>query len=91
MGETFYEDEGPVIVAHRRHVVDTGKLPPKAKDHEYSYHIQNVVQDTAKYAIYHPEKISEKADRKLANQLLGFCFTIIPAMHGTTRPESLYV
>ena len=46
MVETFDEEQGPMIVSHRRRVTDTGALLPKTEDDEYPYHLGDVVQYT---------------------------------------------
>ena len=54
--ETFDVEEGPIIVAYRRRVTETGKLLPLTEDDEYSYQIQDIVQMTAEYAKDNPVK-----------------------------------
>ena len=54
--ETFDETEGPIIVAYRRRVTETGKLLPMTEDEEYPYHIQDIVQYTAEYATDQPRQ-----------------------------------
>ena len=54
--ETFDVDEGPIIVAYRRRVTETGKVLPLTEDDDYSYQIQDIVQMTAEYAKDNPMK-----------------------------------
>ena len=67
--ETFDETESPVIVAYRRRITETGKLLPITEGKEYPYHIHDVVQMTAEYTTYHPEKASKVVKGKLTSIL----------------------
>ena len=67
--ETFDETEGPVIVAYRRRVTETGKLLPMTEDEEYPYHIHDVVLMTAEYATDHPDKVSKAVKVQLTSLL----------------------
>ena len=67
--ETFDETEGPVIVAYRRRVTDTGRLLPMTEDEEYPYHIQDVVEMTTAYALEQPDTVSKKTKAKLSSLL----------------------
>ena len=57
VAEELEADVGPIIVAYRRRVTRTGALLPSKEDDEYPYQIQNIVQDTADYALVQPAKI----------------------------------
>ena len=70
--EEFDEEQGPIIVAYRRHVTATGALLPMTEDDEYPIQIQDIVQDTAEYALVQPAKISKKAAAKVAHQVLAY-------------------
>ena len=51
VAEKFDVEQGPIIVAYRRRINDNGKQMPMTEDNEYPMQIQNIVQDTAQYAI----------------------------------------
>ena len=80
--DKFDEDEGPVIVAYRRHVTDNGKMLPKTEGDVYAYHIQDIVHDTVEYARDHPDKSSKKSAKKVADQLRAYGVTINPTTNG---------
>ena len=70
--ETFDEDDGPIIVAYRRRVSEDGKLKPMTEEDEYPYQIQDIVQDTADYAMDQPAKVSKKTAKKVALQSVAY-------------------
>ena len=84
--EEFDEEVGPIIVAYRRHVSETGALLAMTEDDEYPIQIQNIAQDTAEYAIDQPARVSNKAAKKVAHQLLAFGVRVKPTTD-TPKPE----
>ena len=76
--ETFDIKEGSVIVAYRRHVSATGKMLPKTEDDDFAYHIQDIVQDTADYALESTNKASKKTSQQIACHSLAFGATSTP-------------
>ena len=86
VAEEFDAEEGPIIVAYRRRVDDKGKQLTMTEDDEYPIQIQDIVQDTAQYAIDQPAKVPKKAAKKAAHQALAFGARIRPTPD-TPKPD----
>ena len=90
--ETFDETEGPIIVAYRRQVTETGKLLPMTEDEEYPYHIQDIVQYTAEYATDNPAATSKAVKVKLTSLLCTIGSDISPSTDSrlASQPDTDY-
>ena len=84
--EEFEADIGPIVVANRRHVTETGALLPMTEDDEYPYQIQDIVQDTADYALVQSAKISKKAAAKVAHHVLAYAIKPTVGSHTSPKP-----
>ena len=59
--EEFDVEERPMIEAYHRLVSMTGQLLPKTEDDEYPIQRQNIIQDTAEYALDQPARVLKNA------------------------------
>ena len=83
--EIFDESEGPLIVAYRRQVSETGKLLKKTEDDDYPIHIGDIVQYTAEHALVRPDHISKQSAKRVAHHVLAYGATSKPT--GKPQPE----
>ena len=83
--ETYDEMEGPLIVAYRRHVSQSGKYLKKTDEDDYPIHVGDIVQYTAEHAIVRPDQISKKSAKRVAHHAQAYRTTSIPMV--TPQPE----
>ena len=86
VAEEFEADMGPIIVAYRRRVTETGALLPVTEDDEYPYQIQDIVQDTADYALVQPAKISKKAAVQVAHHVRAYAIKPTVGSRSPSKP-----